>query len=47
MKDLFSFLNEVSGNSDFKATLSKRGGFITFQQLWQTWRFQVLSNWIR
>ena len=30
MKDLFSFLNEVSGNSDFKATLSKRGGFITF-----------------
>ena len=30
MKDLFSFLNEVSGNSDFKATLSERGGFITF-----------------
>ena len=30
MKDLFSFLNEVSDNSDFKATLSERGGFITF-----------------
>ena len=30
MKDLFSFLDEVSGNSDFKATLSERGGFITF-----------------
>lgn len=30
MKDLFSFLNEVSSNSDFKATLSERGGFITF-----------------
>ena len=30
MKDLFSFLNEASDNSDFKATLSKRGGFITF-----------------
>ena len=30
MKDLFSFLNEVSGKSDFKATLSERGGFITF-----------------
>lgn len=30
MKDLFSFSNEVSGNSDFKATLSERGGFITF-----------------
>ena len=30
MKDLCSFLNEVSGNSDFKATLSERGGFITF-----------------
>ena len=30
MKDLFSFLNEVSGNSYFKATLSERGGFITF-----------------
>ena len=30
MKDLFSFLNEVSGNSDFKATLIERGGFITF-----------------
>lgn len=30
MKDLFSFLNEVSGNSDFKAALSERGGFITF-----------------
>ena len=30
MKDLFSFLNEASNNSDFKATLSERGGFITF-----------------
>ncbi len=30
MKDLFSFLNEVSNKSDFKATLSERGGFITF-----------------
>ena len=30
MNDLFSFLYEVSGNSDFKATLSERGGFITF-----------------
>ncbi len=30
MKDLFSFLNEVSRDSDFKATLSERGGFITF-----------------
>lgn len=30
MKELFSFLNEVSNNSDFKATLSERGGFITF-----------------
>ena len=30
MKDLFSFLNDVSGNSDFKATLRERGGFITF-----------------
>ncbi len=30
MKDLCSFLNEVSGNSYFKATLSERGGFITF-----------------
>lgn len=30
MKDLFSFLNEASCNSDFKATLSRRGGFITF-----------------
>ena len=33
MKDLFSFLNEVSGNSDFKATLSERGGFITLATL--------------
>ena len=32
MKDLFSFLNDVSGNSDFKATLSERGGFITFSK---------------
>lgn len=30
MKDLFSFLNDASGNSDFKAALSNRGGFITF-----------------
>ena len=30
MKDLFSFLNEASNNSDFKAALSDRGGFITF-----------------
>lgn len=30
MKNLFSFLNEASCNSDFKATLSERGGFITF-----------------
>lgn len=30
MKDLFTFLKEVSGNSDFKAELSNRGGFITF-----------------
>ncbi len=30
MKDLFTFLNEVSVNSDFKAELSNRGGFITF-----------------
>lgn len=30
MKDLFSFLSEVSSSSDFKATLSERGGFITF-----------------
>lgn len=30
MKDLFTFLNEASCNSDFKATLSGRGGFITF-----------------
>ena len=30
MKDLFSFLNDASINSDFKAALSNRGGFITF-----------------
>ena len=30
MKDLFSFLNEASNNSDFKAALSDRGGFIRF-----------------
>lgn len=30
MKDLFSFLNDASANSDFKAALSNRGGFITF-----------------
>lgn len=30
MKDLFSFLNNASDTSDFKAKLSERGGFITF-----------------
>lgn len=30
MKDLFSFLSSVSYNSDFKAKLSERGGFVTF-----------------
>lgn len=30
MKDLYSFLSHISDNSDFKATLSERGGFITF-----------------
>ncbi len=30
MKDLFSFLNNASNSSDFKAKLSERGGFITF-----------------
>lgn len=30
MEDLFSFLNNASDNSDFKAKLSERGGFITF-----------------
>ena len=30
MKDLFSFLNNASDTSDFKAMLSERGGFITF-----------------
>ncbi len=30
MEDLFSFLNKASIKSDFKATLSDRGGFITF-----------------
>ena len=30
MKDLFSFLNNASDTSDFKAKLSERGGFINF-----------------
>lgn len=30
MKDLFSFLDNASDSSDFKANLSERGGFITF-----------------
>ena len=30
MKDLFSFLNNASDTSDFKAKLSERGGFVTF-----------------
>lgn len=30
MKDLFSFSNNASDTSDFKAKLSERGGFITF-----------------
>lgn len=30
MKDLFSFLDNASKNSNFKAELSERGGFITF-----------------
>ncbi|MDE5561435.1 MAG: AAA family ATPase [Bacteroidaceae bacterium] len=30
MNDLFSFLSDVSKNSDFKAKLSERGGYITF-----------------
>jgi len=30
MKDLFTFLNNASDSSDFKANLSERGGFITF-----------------
>lgn len=30
MKDLFSFFNNASDTSDFKAKLSERGGFITF-----------------
>ena len=30
MKDLFSFLNNASDTSDFKAKLSERGEFITF-----------------
>ena len=30
MKDLFSYLNNASDTSDFKAKLSERGGFITF-----------------
>lgn len=30
MKDLYSFLEDISQNSNFNAELSKRGGFITF-----------------
>lgn len=30
MNDLFQFLTEASNTSDFKAALSKRGGYITF-----------------
>ena len=30
MKDLYSFLEKISQNSNFNAELSKRGGFITF-----------------
>ena len=30
MKDLYSFLDELSQHSSFNAELSKRGGFITF-----------------
>ena len=30
MNDLYSFLKNVSQNSDFNAELSKRGGFVTF-----------------
>ena len=30
MKDLYSFLDQTSNQSDFKANLSNRGGFITF-----------------
>ena len=30
MNDLYSFLENVSQNSDFNAELSKRGGFVTF-----------------
>lgn len=30
MKDLYSFLEQTSNQSDFKANLSNRGGFITF-----------------
>ena len=30
MVDLFTYLKELSDNSDFKAELSTRGGFITF-----------------
>ena len=30
MTDIFSFLEQLSQNSDFKANLSLRGGYITF-----------------
>ena len=30
MVDIYSFLEELSNNSDFKANLSPRGGYITF-----------------
>lgn len=30
MKELYSFLDSISNNSDFKAELSKKGGYVTF-----------------
>ena len=30
MTNLFTFLKNASGNSDFKAELSARGGYVTF-----------------
>ena len=30
MKELYSFLESISNNSDFKAELSKKGGYVTF-----------------
>ena len=30
MIDLYTFLDQLSENSDFKAELSRRGGYITF-----------------